>query len=126
MLRIEPMPVEWFDYPEARRALRGSADEEIAFLKGLIGRHLAGFPKRSTATGLASWIRSPASFPPRKAALYDILENISSGECAPLLSRDHFSVYEVARAITLSEASAPDTLPWLHQFAVDPRQDAHR
>ena len=132
LLRLEPMPLEWFDYPQARRAWLGTADEETAFheqiefLEEVIHRHLAGFPNPPTALELASWLRSPASFPPRKAALYNIFENIASGECARLLSRGHFSVYEVARGIIFSEARAPDTVRWLHQFAVDPRLDSVR
>ena len=128
LLRLEPMPLEWFDYPQARRAWRGTADESTAyrqcieFLEEVIHCHLAGFPSPPTASELRSWIRSPASSSPRKAALYNIFENISSGQCARMLSRGHFSVYEVARIIILSEARAPSVIGWLHQFAVDPSQ----
>ena len=129
LLRLEPMPLDWFDYPEARRAWSGSADEktasreQIEFLEEVIHCHLAGFPNPPTATELSSWIRSPASFPPGTAALYNIFENISPGQCARLLSRGHFSVYEVARVIILSGARAPALIAWLHQFAVDPKRD---
>ncbi len=128
LLRLEPMPLEWFDYPQARRAWRGSADddtadrERIEFLQEVIHSHLAGFPSPPTATELSSWICSPASSTPKTAALYNIFENISSGQCARLLSRGHFSVYEVARIIILSGARAPEVIAWLHQFAVDPSQ----
>lgn len=128
LLRLEPMPLEWFDYPQARRAWRGRADddtasrERIEFLQEVIHSHLAGFPSPPTATELSSWICSPASSPPKTAALYNIFENISSGQCARMLSRGHFSVYEVARIIILSGARAPEVIAWLHQFAVDPSQ----
>jgi len=128
LLRLEPMPLEWFDYPQARRAWRGRVDddtagrERIEFLQEVIHSHLAGFPSPPTATELSSWIGSPASSPPRTAALYNIFENISSGQCARMLSRGHFSVYEVARIIILSGARAPEVIAWLHQFAVDPSQ----
>jgi len=39
-----------------------------------------------------------------------------------LLSKGHFSVYEVARVIIHSEARSPELIAWLHQFAVDPKQ----
>ena len=128
LLRLEPMPLEWFDYPQARRAWRGRADDDTAgrdrieFLQEVIHSHLAGFPDPPTATELSSWICSPASFPPKTAALYNIFENISSGQCARMLSRGHFCVYEVARIVILSEARAPEVIAWLHQFAVDPSQ----
>ena len=128
LLRLEPMPLEWFDYPQARRAWRGTVDESTAyrecieFLEEVIHCHLAGYPSPPTASELRSWICSPACSSPRKAALYNIFENISSGQCARMLSRGHFSVYEVARIIILSEARAPDMIGWLHQFAVDPSQ----
>lgn len=128
LLRLEPMPLEWFDYPQARRVWCGPADEktasreQIEFLEEVIRCHLPGFPNPPKATELSSWIRSPASCPPRKAALYNIFENISPGQCAQMLSRGHFSVYEVARIIILSEARAPEMVAWLHQFAVDPKQ----
>ena len=41
-----------------------------------------------------------------------------------MLSRGHFSLYEVARIIILSEARAPELISWLHQFAVDPRTES--
>ena len=130
LLRLKPMPLEWFDYPQARRAWLGAADEGTVrrernqYLEEVILSNLAGFPNRPTASELSSWIRSPGCSSPRWGALYNIFENISSGQCARMLSRGHFSVYEVARIIILSEARAPDVIGWLHQFAVDPRQSA--
>lgn len=128
LLRLEPVPLEWFDYPQARRAWHGCDDakatfrERVELLEEVIHCHLAGFPNPPTATELAAWIECPAPVPPGTGALYNIFENIPPGQCAQLLSRGHFSVYEVARIIILSEARSPDLITWLHQFAVDPRQ----
>lgn len=126
LLRIEPVPLEWFDYPEARRAWQGPVEQEIDFLNGLINRHLAGFPNRPTAAELSSWLRSPDCRPRKRAALYNIFETIRPVERPRLLSKGHFSVYEIARAIILAESRAPGTVRWLHQFAVDPEQGSHR
>ncbi len=126
LTRIEPVPLEWFDYPEARRAWQGPVEEECEFLRGLIGRHLAGFRNRPTASELSSWLRSPDRFPRKKAALYDIFEAIRPPERPRLLSKGHLSVFEIARAIILSESRAPGTIRWLHQFAVDPGPDCQR
>lgn len=129
LLRLEPMPLEWFDYPEARRTWYQPADndtitrERLEFLRGIIISYLPGFPNRPTAAELARWIRSPASSSPRIGALYNIFETIRPGHCAQMLSRGHFSLYEVARIIILSEARAPELISWLHQFAVDPKQN---
>ena len=128
LLRLEPMPLDWFDYPQAHRAWCRPADEatatgeRIEFLEEVIHCHLAGFPNPPTATELSAWILSPTAHPPRTAALYNIFENISPGQCARMLSRGHFSLYEVARVILRSEARAPRLVAWLHQFAVDPKQ----
>ncbi|MDE0106777.1 MAG: hypothetical protein OXN96_03155 [Bryobacterales bacterium] len=128
LLRLEPMPLEWFDHPRARRAWNGGvADtaalhERIEFLEQVIRSHLAGFPDPPTATELASWIECPASLPRGAGAVYNIFENIPPGQCARMLSKGHFSVYEVARVIIHSEARSPELIAWLHQFAVDPKQ----
>ena len=127
LLRLEPMPLEWFDYAEARTVwfqppdLDTTVRERIEFLKEVIAIQLAGYPNRPTARELAFWIRSPASSSPRIGALYNIFETIRPGRCAQMLSRGHFSLYEVARIIILSEARAPELISWLHQFAVDPK-----
>ena len=126
LLRIEPMPLNWFDYPEARRAWQGRVEQELEFLNGLINRHLAGFLNRPTAAELASWLRSPDCHPRMQAALYNIFETILPIERPRLLSKGHFSVYEIARAVIMAESRAPGTVRWLHQFAVDPKQNSHR
>ncbi|MDE0124084.1 MAG: hypothetical protein OXN97_05855 [Bryobacterales bacterium] len=129
LLRLEPMPLEWFDYPEARTVWFQPAEdattirERIEFLEEVIAIQLAGYPNRPTARELAAWIRSPASSSPRIGALYNIFETIRPGHCAQMLSRGNFSLYEVARIIILSEARAPELISWLHQFAVDPRRN---
>ena len=131
LLRLEPMPLEWFDHPRARRTWNGGADdtaalcERIEFLEQVIRSHLAGFPNPPTATELASWIECPASLPRGTGALYNIFENISPGQCARMLSQGHFSVYQIARVIIHSEARSPELIAWLHQFAVDPKQKYH-
>ena len=128
LLRLEPMPLEWFDYPEARTVWFRPAEEAVTvrerneFLEEVIAIQLAGYPNRPTARELAAWIRSPASSSLRIGALYNIFETIRRGHCAQMLSRDHCSLYEVARIIILSEARAPELISWLHQFAVDPRR----
>ncbi len=120
LLRLEPMPLEWFDYAQAQRAWHGPVEEEIEFLQELIGAHLAGFPNRPTAAEFSRWLRSSARCPRKEMAFYNVFETIWPAELPRLLSRAHLSVYEIARAIIVSEARAPDTIRWLHQFAVDP------
>lgn len=132
LLRLEPMPLEWFDYPEARRVWYEPTDgdttirERIEFLEEIIASCLAGYPNRPTATELSRWIRTPSSCSPRIGALYDIFETIHPGRCAQMLSRGHFSLYEIARGIIHSQARAPALIAWLHQFAVDPKRNSGR
>ena len=80
LLRVEPMPLEWFDYPRARKAWRGPVEDEAEFLAGLICRHLAGFAARPTPLELADWLRSSDQFPLKRAALYNIFEAIQPSE----------------------------------------------
>ena len=121
LLRLEPMPLEWFDYPEARRVWRGQGQDEIGFLERLISMYLAGFPNRPTAEEFSRWLRSPARNPRKEMALYNVFETIRPIDLSRLLGRAHLSVYEIARAIIVSEARAPETIRWLHQFAVSPK-----
>ncbi len=126
------MPLEWFDYPEARTVWFQPAKEDttrrerIEFLEEVIAIHLAGYPDRPTGHELALWLRSPDSSSPRIGALYNIFETIRPGHCAQMLSRGHFTLYEVARTIILSGARAPELIAWLHQFAVGPAYTLHR
>ena len=123
LLRLEPMPLEWFDYPEARRAWSGPVENEIDFLDRLISAHLGGFPNRPTAEEFSRWLRSPARSSRKEMAFYNVFETIWPIDLPRLLSRVHLSVYEVARAIIVSEARAPETIRWLHQFAVNPKME---
>ncbi|MDE0101160.1 MAG: hypothetical protein OXN89_02165 [Bryobacterales bacterium] len=120
LLRVEPMPLEWFDYPQARQAWHGPVKDEAEFLAGLICRHLAGFAGRPTPPELAVWLRSSDQSRRKRAALYNIFETIRPSERPQLLSKAHLSVYEVARAVHLSGSRAPGTVRWLHQFALEP------
>ncbi len=120
LLRIEPMPLDWFDYSQARSVWPGPLERETAFLDGLIARHLAGFANRPTSAELAAWLRGPEGFPRKRAALYSIFETIWPAERPQLLSEAHLSVYQVARSILVSGSRAPGTVRWLHQFAVEP------
>ena len=132
LLRLEPMPLEWFDYPEARRAWCVPADEETAirerteYLEEVIHCNLAGYPDRPSPSELAAWILAPESVPPRPGAVYEIFENMHVGQCAQMLGRGQFSVFQVARIIILSGARAPELISWLHQFAVAPEGGSSR
>ena len=123
---VEPLPLEWFDYPEARRSWWVSADgktatrERFEYLQEAIHCNLAGYPDRPSPSELAAWILSPGSVPPRPGALCEIFGNTPAGQCAQLLGRRHFSAYEAAFSIIGSGARAPEPIARSHQFAVAP------
>lgn len=121
LLRIEPMPLAWFSYPEAMRAWHGPLQEELDFLEMLVAGSLAGVAQKPTARELSAWLRSPERCPRKELVYSHIFETIRARERPLLLSRAHLSIHEIARAVILSAARAPGLIHWLHQCAMDPK-----
>ena len=121
-VQIEPMPMEWFSYPGAMRAVAGPVEDELAFLAMLIGSHLAGVPGRPTPETLSRWLRSATRTDEKEFVYYHIFGNLGSNQYWALLGEAHLSIHEIARAIHISRVRSCRLIYWLHQFARDPRE----
>ena len=120
-VQIEPMPMEWFSYPEAMRSIAGPVEDELPFLAMLIGSHLAGVPDKPTPEVLSRWLRSATRTDEKEFAYYHILGNLSPNHYWALLGEAHLCIHEIARAIHISGVRTSRLIYWLHQFARDPR-----
>lgn len=114
-----PLPLPWFSRPAARKPL-GPAPDDHPLLDHLIAAHLAGYPDPPTAPDLARILRSDNPTRRERFALYHILGCISPLDLGGLLSEEHLSLYELARAIHFSGIRRPQVIAWLHMFAVPP------
>ena len=125
-LRTWPLPLSWFDYPAAHRSLpaRDGECEAIFFLASLSAGHLAGMPNRPSGDDLAKIFRSAAISNAEWAQLWDILGCIHIVDLKGLLFRAGLSIYEIARAIHLSEIRRGEVCMWINQFAIPPEEQA--
>lgn len=121
-VQIEPMPMEWFSYPEAMRSITGPVEDERAFLAMLIGSHLAGVSGKPTPEVLSRWLRSATRTDEKEFVYYHILGNLRPNHYWALLGEAHLSIHEIARAVHISAVRTSRLIYWLHQFARDPRE----
>lgn len=119
---LRPLPLAWWDYPQARRRILppGGRDEATAYLGDLLGLHMAGVPNRPSAPGLAAIFR--ASHPSQSDR--EILRQLFGALPAPRFKRlrtlGGIWLYEMARAIHVSGNRRNAFIRWLHRFAVRP------
>ena len=120
--RLQPLPLAWFDYPQARSASlpKSSADEAHDFFTALAADHLAGMPDRPSGAQLARTLRSARLEGREWSQLWHVFACIRIWDLKRLLSRGGLSVYEVARAIHLSDTCRAEVVTWINQFAVSP------
>ena len=122
--RLQPLPLAWFDYPRARSASPppGGAEEAHAFFAALAADHLAGMPERPGGARLARTFRATELKGREWSQLWHVFACIRIWDLKRLLSRGGLSVYEVARAIHLSDTSRNEVVTWINQFAVPPAE----
>ncbi|WP_419164842.1 hypothetical protein [Candidatus Palauibacter sp.] len=120
--RLQPLPLAWFDYPRARFASPppGGTDEVHDFFAALAADHLAGMPDRPSGAGLARTFCSARLKGREWSQLWHVFACIRIWDLKRLLSRGGLSVYEVARAIHLSDTCRAEVVTWINQFAVPP------
>lgn len=120
--RLQPLPLAWFDYPRARFASPppGGTDKAHDFFAALAADHLAGMPDRPSGARLARTFRSVRLEGREWSQLWHIFACIRIWDLKRLLSRGGLSVYEVARAIHLSDTCRAEVVTWINQFAVPP------
>ena len=126
--RRQPLPLAWFDYPRARSSSQppGGTEEAHAFFAALAADHLAGMPERPSGAQLARTLRSSELKGREWSQLWHVFACIRIWDLKRLLSRGGLSIYEIARAIHLSDACRAEVVTWINQFAVPPEEQQDR
>ena len=121
-VHLRPLPLAWFDNPRACSAVPppGGNAEAHAFFGALAADHLAGMPERPTGARLAEIFRAPKLTKREWSQLWHVFACIRIPDLKRLLSRGGLSIYEIARAIHLSETRRADVVSWINQFGVRP------
>lgn len=118
MVRMPPMPLPWFDHPNAH--IRGSCAAADAYLETLSADHLAGYQARPDGRTLRTLLRAETLTAPEAHLVEQFLARLRMIELASLLSRGGLTVYEIARAMLLSGSATPGKTHWMNQFAARP------
>ena len=120
----KPLPLPWFDHPQARSRPSTPPAEVHAFFAHLSGGHLAGYPNRPSGAELARLFRSPRLTPVQRDQVWHVFACIHLWDLPGLLSAGGMSVDEVARAIHLCKTLRPHVIAWINQFGVRPGERA--
>lgn len=119
---LRPLPLDWWDYPQARRRILplGGRDEALAYLGDLLGLHMAGVPGRPAAAELQAMFRTAHPTPADQSILRQLFGALPAPHFKNLRTRGGISLYEMARAIHVTGNRRNAFVRWLHRFAVCP------
>ena len=118
MVRVRPMPLEWFSRPNANR--RDDGPDPHRFLDTLSADQLAGYRTRPGGRTLHRLLRADHLSDQEAHLVEQFLARLRMIEMAGLLSRGGLTVYEIARAMHLSGSRTPAKTHWVNQFAERP------
>ena len=120
--KLHPLPLTWFDSPVARsaNAPRGGIAKAHSFFAHLAGAHLAGMRNRPSGAELRRRFRSSELKGLAWSQVWHVFACIHISDLKRLLSRGGLSVYEIARAIHLSDTRRAEVVTWINQFGVRP------
>ncbi len=121
-LHRTPLPLSWFDRPEAREPSTDLPDP--GFFAGLSGIHLGGVADRPSGTELECIFRSADPSRTESGHLWGVFACMRRCELPSLLSLSGLSLYEIARAVHLSGTTRGDVIRWLNQFGARPPEEA--
>lgn len=124
---LNPLPLSWWDYPRARRAILppGGQPAAHAYLGDLAGIHLAGIATRPSGPQLARLFRSAHLSTADRAVLAHLFGAVTQNRFKNLPSLGGVSLYEIARALHLTRVRRNPLVRWINQFAVRPVPDDH-
>ena len=119
---LRPLPLDWWDYPQARRRILppGGRDEALAYLGDLLGLHMAGVPGRPSPSDLDAMFRTAHPSALDRSILRELFGALPAPHFKSLRTRGGISLYEMARAIHASGNRRNAFVRWLHRFAVPP------
>ena len=118
MVRMPPMPLDWFAHPGANR--RPPCLNPHRYLDTLSADHLAGYHPRPDGRTLHRLLRAEYLTDREAHLVEQFLARLRMIEMASLLSRTELTVYEIARAMHLSGSRTPAKTHRVNQFAVRP------
>lgn len=118
MVRMPPMPLPWFDHPNAH--LRTPSPAPDAYLDTLSADHLAGYQPRPDGRTLRALLQAETLTEQEAHLVEQFIARLRMIELASLLSRGGLTVYEIARAMLLSGSATPAKTHWMNQFAARP------
>ena len=115
-----PLPLEWFDHPRAHAPPPVPPDDPDSFFAQLSAGHLAGYPSRPDGAALRRIFRAASLTPVKRDQLWHVFACIQTKNLVRLLSLGGLSIYQVARAVHLSQARFGNVVAWINQFAARP------
>ncbi len=113
-----PLPLTWFGHRRARTPVCATLNPDV--LRPLSAGYLAGTPNRPDGAELARIFRSEQPTRRERAHLYEIFACMELSYLAELFSSSGLSLYEIARAIHVSDTRRGEVVAWLNQFGVRP------
>ena len=117
MVRMPPMPLLWFDHPNAH--LRTPCDAPDAYLDTLSADHLAGYRPRADSRTLRGLLRAETLTKQEAHLVEQFLALLRMIELASLLSRGADRLRDRA-GMLLSGSTTPGKTHWMNQFATRP------
>lgn len=114
--RRTPLPLAWFEHPQAIARPSTPPHDVHAFFDHLSGAHLAGYPDRLPGRALARAFRAPHMTSEQRDQVWHVFACIHPWDLPGLLAEGGMSVHEVARAIHLSRTLRPQVIEWVNLF----------
>ena len=120
--KLRPLPLTWFDHPHRHtRALPpGGIKEAHLFFRSLSHGYLAGHRDRPSGPRLRRHFQSPDLSDLPLSLVWHVLACVRGFDLNRLLAYGGLSLYEIARAIHLTNTSRSSVTRWINQFAIPP------
>ena len=121
--KLDPLPLSWFDHPRGHTRLipPGGTGEAPTFFASLSGAYLAGMPDRPSGPQLRRYFRSPELAGPPWSQVWHVFACIHPFDLRRIVPRGAVSLYEVVRALHITNTRRAAVVTWFNQFAVRPR-----
>ncbi len=117
-----PLPLSWFDHPRrrARTLPPGGIEEAHIFFRSLSHGYLAGHRDRPSGPRLRRHFQSPELSGLPLSLVWHVLACVRGSDLNRLLAYGGLSLYEIARAVHLTDVRRASVTRWINQFAVRP------
>lgn len=120
--RYDPMPLDWFDNPAARKIFR-DPDPEHGLLEHLCAKHLAGWQDRPSGKEMFQMLLEGTANDDERDVVRELLVDLYPEVYSQLRRRDALSIWHIARAALECDVKRGALSWWLNQFAVKPEHN---